>query len=85
MVKRRRRFKQPTTLALRLTQEANRLRERASGLAPGPEQSRLFHKVRQAETALRIDSWLASTGGPPSDLTTLDDKRPTKLSQGSAG
>jgi len=88
MVKRRRRYKQTTTLALRLTREANRLRDRASGLAPGPEQTLLLRKVRQTETALRIDAWLASTGAPlPSDLTTLmgkgDKRGPAKLSHGS--
>jgi hypothetical protein len=59
MVKRRRRFKQTTSLAQRLTQEASRLRERAKSLSPGPEQAQLWRKVRQAETALRIDAWLA--------------------------
>jgi hypothetical protein len=58
MVKRRRRFKQTTSLAQRLTQEASRLRERAKSLSPGPEQAQLWRKVRQAETALRIDAWL---------------------------
>jgi hypothetical protein len=89
MVKRRRRYKQTATLALRLAREANRLRDRANGLAPGPEQTRLLRKIRQTETALRIDAWLASTGAPPpSDPTTLmgerDKRRPSKLSQGSA-
>jgi hypothetical protein len=73
MVERRRRFKQTTTLALRLTREANRLRDHSSGLAPGPEQSRLLDKIRQTETALRIDAWLA-TGASPPDLTTLMKK-----------
>ena len=59
MVKRRRRFKQTTSLAQRLTQEASRLREQAKRLSPGPEQAQLWRKVRQAETALRIDAWLA--------------------------
>jgi hypothetical protein len=59
MVKRRRRFKQTTSLAQRLAQEASRLRERAKSLSPGPEQAQLWRKVRQAETALRIDAWLA--------------------------
>jgi hypothetical protein len=59
MVKRRRRFKQTTSLAQRLTQEASRLREQAKSLSPGPEQAQLWRKIRQAETALRIDAWLA--------------------------
>src|SRR5690348_8435361 len=65
MVKRRRRFKQTTTLAERLTQEASRLRERARSLSPGPEQASLWRKVRQAETALRIDAWLTLPQNPP--------------------
>ncbi|MGY3444779.1 MULTISPECIES: hypothetical protein [unclassified Bradyrhizobium] len=62
MVKRRRRFKQPTSLAHRLAQEMGRLRELARGLPPGTEQSMLLRKAHQAETALRIDTWLASPG-----------------------
>jgi len=38
---RRRRFKQTTTLAERLTQQADRLRDRAGSLSPGPEQTLL--------------------------------------------
>jgi hypothetical protein len=60
MVKRRRRLKQTTTLAQRLTQEASRLRDRAKAVSPGPEQAQLWSKVRQAEAALRIDEWLGS-------------------------
>jgi hypothetical protein len=69
MVKRRRRFKQTTSLAQRLTQEASRLREQARSLSPGPEQAQLWRKVRQAETALRIDAWLAlPQDGPPGEV-----------------
>jgi hypothetical protein len=75
MVKQRRRFKQTTTLAQRLTQEARRLRERARLLPPGAEQIQLLRKVRQAEAALRIDAWLASpTNHPPSEVMTLTSK-----------
>jgi hypothetical protein len=78
MVKRRRRFKQTTTLAERLAQEANRLRERAQHLSAGPEQTELWRKVRQAETALRIDAWLASPGElPPENLLKLDNDEKT--------
>ena len=63
MVKRRRRFKQTTTLAQRLEEEARRLRERARQLPPGTEQASLWRKVRQAETALRIDAWLSPPQG----------------------
>ena len=75
MEKQRRRFKQTTTLAQRLAQEANRLRERAQHLSAGPEQTELWRKVRQAEAALRIDAWLASPGEPsPGNLLTVVDK-----------
>ena len=84
MVKQRRRFKQTTTLAQRLAEEANCLRERAKSLSPGPEKTVLLGKIRQAETALRIDAWLTSPGDvPPSDVMTLIEKdhkkRQTKL------
>jgi hypothetical protein len=73
MEKRRRRFRQTTTLAERLAQQANRLRERAQRLSAGPEQTELWRKVRQAETALRIDALLGSPGEcAPGDLTLTD-------------
>ena len=81
MVKRRRRFKQTTTLAQRLAQEAGRLRERARNLPPGTEQTSLWRKVRQAETALRIDAWLAAPSDhPPADATTMMGKGQDKRS-----
>jgi hypothetical protein len=87
MVKRRRRFKQTTTLAQRLMQEARRLRECARQLPPGAEQTQLLRKVRQAEAALRIDAWLASPGEfPPSHVMTLVSKsqkrRPANIARG---
>jgi hypothetical protein len=88
MVKRRRRVKQTTTLAQRLTREASRLREQALSLSPGSEQASLWRKVRQAETALRIDAWLASPDdhrpGDIGPLTATDHKRRNKSSHGSA-
>ena len=79
MTKRRRRFKQTTTLADRLAEEAGRLRERAKKLPPGTEQTALWRKVRQTETALRIDAWLsAPQSEAPSGVMTLIDKRQRK-------
>jgi hypothetical protein len=79
MVKKRRRFKQNTTLAERLTAQAGRLRDRASSLPPGSEQTELWHKVRQTETALRVDQWLAFTEtSPPASVVTLIDKSPKR-------
>jgi hypothetical protein len=65
MVKKRNRFKQTTSLAERLADQAGRLRERAKNLPPGAEQTTLWRKVRQAETALGIDAWLSSSRGLP--------------------
>jgi hypothetical protein len=79
MVKRRRRFKQTTTLAQRLMEQAGRLRERARQLPPGTEQTTLWRKVRQAETALRIEEWLSSPHvAAPRDAMTLMRKNPRK-------
>jgi len=84
----RRRFKQTTTLAERLTQQADRLRERAGRLSSGPEQTLLWRKARQAETALRIDAWLGAPGDhPPGEvmpLTATGHKRRQKSPQSSA-
>jgi len=81
-MKRRRRFKQTTTLAERLTREAGRLRERAKSLSAGPEQTQVWRKVSQAETALRIDAWLATPGAPPPDnVTTLVGQNQRKRGQ----
>jgi hypothetical protein len=48
----------------------------------------LWRKVRQAETALRIDAWLGAPGDhPPGEvmpLTTMGHKRRQKSPQGSA-
>ena len=79
MTKRRRRFKQTTTLAHRLIEEAGRLRERARRLPPGTEQMALSRKLRQTETALRIDAWLSSPqSAAPSGVVMATDKRARK-------
>ena len=84
MVKRRRRYRQITTLAHRLTEQADRLRDRAKLLPPGTEQTTLWRKVRQAETALRIDAWLSSPqSAAPDGVTTVMDKPEKKSAQGS--
>lgn len=83
----RRRIKQTTTLAERLTQQADRLRERAGSLSAGLEQVLLWRKARQAETALRIDAWLgAPADHPPGEVVPLiapSRKRRQKSLQGS--
>ena len=79
----RRRIKQTTTLAERLTQQADRLRERAGSLSAGLEQVLLWRKARQAETALRIDAWLGTPGDHPPGEVMPNHKRRQKSSQGS--
>jgi hypothetical protein len=79
MMKKRRRFKQTTTLAQRLTAQAGSLRSQAKNLPPGMEQTELWRKVRQAETALRIDRWLAPTDVSRSNnMLSLMDNGPRK-------
>lgn len=81
MIKRRRRFKQTTTLAHRLAEEAGRLRDRARQLPPGTEQTTLWRKVRQTETALRIEALLSPPqSAGPGGVTTLMDKSERKRS-----
>lgn len=85
MTKRRRRYKQTTTLAHRLTEQAGRLRDRARKLPPGTEQTTLWRKVRQTETALRIEAWLSSPqSAAPGGVGMSIDKRERKRSAKSA-
>ena len=87
MVKRRRRFKQTTTLAQRLTEQASRLRERATTLSPGQEQSQLWRKVHQAEAALRIEEWLSAGAALPSNVmpTMINRQRKRAANKSSPG
>jgi hypothetical protein len=63
----RQRIKQPTPLETRLDDEAQRLRERAAQLPPGPERDDLIRKVRETETTIDMVNWINSPGlQPPS-------------------
>ena len=62
MVIRRRRFKHSSTLNERLDQELVLCRAQAKDLPLGQEREKLIRKIRQAETAMQIDAWLASPG-----------------------
>jgi len=53
---RRSRVIQSTSLELRLTQEAKRLREEALQLPPGAAREELIRKARQAETGSHMSS-----------------------------
>ena len=78
-MKKRRRFKQTTTLAERLTAQAMRLRSRVRKLPPGSEQIELLRKIRQTETALRIDEWLAAKENtPPTGVVAMVDENTKK-------
>jgi hypothetical protein len=59
----RRRFKNILSFPDRLDQEIERLRAQAEKIPLGNhERDMLLRKIRQAETALRINDWLSSPG-----------------------
>ncbi|MGY3610723.1 MULTISPECIES: hypothetical protein [unclassified Bradyrhizobium] len=60
-MQKRRRFKQPEALEVRLAEEAARLRKRAQGSYPGVERERLIRRARQAETAALLSQFLRPT------------------------
>ena len=65
MNKRRRRFKQTTSLHERLIAFAHEAREKASGLPAGHERQDLLKKAGQADTAVRLEEWISSPGSQP--------------------
>jgi hypothetical protein len=56
------RTKLTESLDARLTQQARQIKERAKDLPPGKERQDLIRKIRQTETALRINQWISSPG-----------------------
>jgi hypothetical protein len=64
-MQRRRQFKQTLSLEQRLAQEAQRLREQAKALPPGPRQERLLQKARQDEMVAHMAEWITSPGLRP--------------------
>jgi hypothetical protein len=56
----RRRFKHFKLLEHRLTDEANRLRERAKGMRPGQARDQLLQKAQEAEITSAVSEWLRS-------------------------
>jgi hypothetical protein len=58
----RRRFKQSAPLHQRLALEIARLRKEAQGTPPGVKRDHLLRRVRQMESASRINEWLSSPG-----------------------
>ena len=65
MQKRRRYFKQQTTLQDRVIEWAKEVRDQAAALPPGPDRDMLLKKVRQAKTALHLEDWANSPGLQP--------------------
>lgn len=63
-MQKRRRIKQTVSLADRLARFAKEAGEKASNLPPRAVRDELLKKVRQAETALRVECWSASEGAP---------------------
>lgn len=58
----RRRTKPAESLDERLAQQARQIKERAKDLPPGKERQEMLRKARQAETALRVNQWISSSG-----------------------
>ena len=72
-MQRRRRVVQTLSLRDRLASFAKQLTENASKLPPGSDRETLLKKARQAETALRLDGWIASSDRQqsPPEVTSL--------------
>jgi hypothetical protein len=62
MMAKRNRRKQTSSFDERLKRAADQAREAAQCLPPGPQREMLLKKAGQAETAQRINEWLASPG-----------------------
>jgi hypothetical protein len=62
MKKRRRRFKQTTSLQERLSAFAKDMREEASELPPSRKRDELLKRARMADTASSIDEWARTPG-----------------------
>ena len=68
-MQKRRRLKQAKSLKERLLEEAQKLRQDAKLLAPGPVKDAVINKARQAEAAALMDEWLNSPGLQPPKKT----------------
>jgi hypothetical protein len=60
MAAKRNRRKQTSSFDERLKKAAHEARQAAQCLPPGPQRDMLLKKAGQAETAQRINEWLAS-------------------------
>jgi hypothetical protein len=64
-MQRRRRIKHMLSLEERLAEEANRLREEAKRLPPGPTREGLLRKAREDELGAHMAKWITSPGLQP--------------------
>lgn len=55
----------PHSFVKQIVAEKTELEEQASRLPPSPQKYTLLKKIRQLETAARVDGWLASPGLRP--------------------
>jgi hypothetical protein len=61
----RRRRSTPHSFEDQIAAEKSRLEEQAATLPPGPQKDVLLKKIRQLETATRMNEWLTSPGLQP--------------------
>jgi hypothetical protein len=61
-MRKRRRFTQTSTLEERLAEATAQLREQAEALTPSLARDNVLRRIRQNETAIHINEWLASPG-----------------------
>ncbi|ANW04166.1 hypothetical protein LMTR13_32500 [Bradyrhizobium icense] len=61
-MRKRRRFKQTDPLDKRISEQVERLHEKAQSAPPGPEKDRLMRRAQFAETASHVSEWLNSSG-----------------------
>ncbi len=61
----RRRFEQSVSLQDRVIEWAAAVRKEAAALPSGAEQDTLLKKVRQTETAMKLDKWADTAGLQP--------------------
>jgi hypothetical protein len=58
----RRRRSTPHSFEDQIAAEKSRLEQQAATLPPGPQRDAVLKKIRQLETASRMNEWLTSPG-----------------------
>lgn len=76
-MQKRHRFKQSTSLQDRLASFAKQASEKATKLPPGPERENLLRKAHQAETASRVEEWVADRDqhAPHPEIASFTERR----------